>query len=101
MEYDSELGKLQCRSCQFEQAVTDAPEIEEEEFVQELFDGSTIPDEAEFPNEVEEKETSVYEEEQEFMCESCGAAIVTEPEVSATHCPYCGSAVAFSERYTS
>ena len=30
MEYDSELGKLQCRSCQFEQAVEDAPEIEEE-----------------------------------------------------------------------
>ena len=98
MEYDSELGKLQCRSCQFEQAVADAPEIEEEEIVQELFDGSTIPDEAEFSNEVEEKESSVYEGEQEFMCESCGAAIVTEPEVSATHCPYCGSAVAFSER---
>ncbi|MBR2409274.1 MAG: hypothetical protein IKB07_10030 [Lachnospiraceae bacterium] len=99
MEYDSELGKLQCRSCGFEQAVEDAPEIEEDDSVSvEPFDGGSIPDEAEFSNETEEKETSLYGEEQEFFCNSCGAAIVTEPEVSATHCPYCGSAVAFGER---
>lgn len=99
MEYDSELGKLQCRSCNFEQAVEDAPEIEGEDSISiEPFDGSTIPDETEYVNTVDEKETSVYEAEQEFFCESCGASIVTEPEVSATHCPYCGSAVAFTER---
>lgn len=99
MEYDSELGKLQCRSCSFEQAVEDAPEIEEDDaVVVEPFDGSTIPDEVEFVNEPEEKKISLYEEENEFLCESCGAAIVTEPEVSATHCPFCGSAVAFGER---
>lgn len=99
MEYDSELGKLQCGSCGFEQAIEQAPEIAEEDVMEvEPFDGSQIPDEAEFSNETEEKKLSVYEEEQEFSCESCGAVIVTEPEVSATHCPYCGSAVAFGVR---
>ena len=73
MEYDSEQGTLMCRSCSFEQRIEDAPE---------------------------EKTKVVYEDEQEFFCNGCGAAIVTEPEVSATHCPYCGSAVAFRSRLT-
>lgn len=99
MEYDSELGKLQCRSCNYTQAIEDAPEVEGEDTVSvDPFDGSAIPDEVEFANETEEKKVSVFENEQEFFCESCGAVLVTEPEVSATHCPYCGSAVALGER---
>jgi len=101
MEYDSEQGKLTCESCGHTQNIEDAPEIDQEETIEvEPFDGSQIPDETELPKEeaFEEKEQNVYTEEQEFFCNSCGAAIVTEPEVSATHCPYCGSAVAFRAR---
>ncbi len=98
MGYDSESGMLQCASCGHTQKIEDAPEIEEAEEAVELFDGSAIPDEVEFLQETEEKETSVFSEEQDFFCNGCGANIVTEPEVSATKCPYCGSAVAFKAR---
>lgn len=99
MEYDSELGKLQCDSCGYTQAIEDAPETEENDAVTvEPFDSSVIPDEAKFEREPEEKEALFYEEEQEFICNGCGASIITEPEVSATQCPYCGSAVAFEAR---
>ena len=99
MEYDSELGMLHCLSCGTDEAIEDAPEVEEEEAVTvEPFDSSEIPDEAELPDGFEEKETCVYNEEQVFYCNGCGAELVTEPEISATHCPYCGSAVAFRAR---
>ena len=99
MEYDSEQGMLLCRSCGFEQAIEDAPETEESDVVTvEPFDSSVIPDEAEFTKEPEKKEDVFYEEEQEFICNGCGASIITEPEISATKCPYCGSAVAFEAR---
>ena len=101
MEYDSELEKLECDSCGHTQDIEDAPEIEPEDTIEvKPFDGSQIPDETVVTPEFEEKETSVYGEEQEFFCNGCGAAIVTEPEISATHCPYCGSAVAFKARLT-
>jgi predicted RNA-binding Zn-ribbon protein involved in translation (DUF1610 family) len=98
MEYDSESGMLHCLSCGSEQKIEAAPEIEEEPLVVEPFDGSTIPNETEPSQEFEEKEPTVYGEEQEFFCKGCGASIVTEPEISATHCPYCGAAVAFRAR---
>lgn len=99
MEYDSEIGKLQCRGCGFSQAIENAPETAEDETVAvEPFDGAMIPDEVKYEEKEEEKKVSTYEEEQEFECGSCGAVLVTEPEVSATHCPYCGSAIAFGER---
>ena len=101
MEYDSELGKLECDSCGHTQDIEDAPETEQEETIEVApFDGSQIPDETEVTAEFEEKEPTAYTEEQEFFCNGCGAAIVTEPEISATYCPYCGSAVAFKERLT-
>jgi len=101
MEYDSELGKLECDSCGHVQDIEDAPETEREEMIEVApFDGSQIPDETVVTAEFEEKESSVYTGEQEFFCNGCGAAIVTEPEISATHCPYCGSAVAFKARLT-
>lgn len=100
MEYDSESGMLHCLSCDSEREIEAAPEVEEEAVVVEPFDGSLIPNEEEPSEEFEEKEATVYGEEQEFFCNGCGAAIVTEPEISATHCPYCGSAVAFRTRLT-
>ncbi|MBQ9767173.1 MAG: hypothetical protein IJW37_03625 [Lachnospiraceae bacterium] len=77
MEYDSELGKLHCASCDYTEAIEDAPEIEEEQV---------------------SAAESVTEGEQEFICDSCGAAVVAEPETSATICAYCGSPVALGAR---
>lgn len=98
MEYDSELGKLHCASCDYTEAIEDAPELEEEEVTVEPFAPGEIPElKADF-EEPEEKKETVYEEEQEFICENCGAVIVTDAETSATVCAYCGSAVALGER---
>ncbi len=98
MEYDSKLGKLHCASCGYVQAIEDAPEIEEENISVTPFKRSEVPDEVTFSQETEEKNESVYEEEQEFICDSCGAVVVAAPEVSATICAYCGSPVALGTR---
>ncbi len=99
MEYDSELGTLHCASCGYSEAIENAPVLKEEgEVTVAPFDAKEIPDEAEFFAEAEEKTVSTYREEQEFICRSCGAVLVTEAETSATVCAYCGSPVALGER---
>lgn len=72
MRYDSESGKLTCDSCGYQK------DIEE--------------------TEAEIADVREDDGEREYICDSCGAVLVTEPEVSATTCPYCGSHVALGGR---
>lgn len=74
LRYDSESGKLLCDNCGHTQDILEAPEVERDE------------------------EDTIAPEDQEFVCDSCGAVLVADPEVTSTCCAYCGSNVAIGER---
>lgn len=74
LRYDSESGKLLCDNCGHTQDIAEAPEVERDE------------------------EDTIAPEDQEFVCDSCGAVLVADPEVTSTCCAYCGSNVAIGER---
>lgn len=89
LTFDSKTQKLKCEYCDNEFSTEQLAEYDE--ILKE--DGK----------EEEPLEWKAYEGEQidgftEFVCPSCGAAIVGDSTTAATFCAYCGNPVALSDR---
>lgn len=103
MEFDPDSGFLMCSACNRKERIEDVPEVETEEIqeVAQAFVGRDLPDEAQYKRETKEEDKLVateYENEQQFICKSCGAAIIVDEDDMVTTCPYCGSNIALGER---
>lgn len=75
MAFDSESGKLACKSCGREENI-------------EQWEDPLV------------KQTFTEDEAKEYHCNSCGAVIFTEAETTATTCSFCGSNVVLGDRLT-
>lgn len=82
LRYEPLLGKLACRNC-----------------------GSLyLPDSIEYTNhfgKLDYKEVNLeYEDKYEYLCDSCGAVVVTDKVTTATFCAHCGSPTLIKRRLT-
>lgn len=109
MRYDAATKKLKCGSCgrlmeiddmpqpepdtEEEDAGRDAPEVE-------LFRGEDIADEAEFGRMEREDGSSVFDgqEGSQYVCNNCGAVVITTTDTTATNCSFCGAPVVLGDR---
>ncbi|GIO28092.1 TFIIB-type zinc ribbon-containing protein [Ornithinibacillus bavariensis] len=73
MAFDSASGKLTCQSCGRNDSVEDFSE----EFISTRFSD---------------------DEAKEYVCNNCGAAVITDADTSATSCSFCGAAVVLADR---
>jgi len=88
LAYGAESGKLECAACgnSYElDAIEAMSESHEEGSVQ--FD---MPTESFDENEAAQMRA--------YICQSCGAELMTEETTTATECPYCGSPTVLPER---
>ena len=104
MVFDPDSGMLHCESCDYKERIEDATgEPVDEEKVEAVrpYAKDEIPSEREFVHEVSEEDrvdSGTYENEKQYICKSCGAAIIVDEHTSATSCPYCGSTIALGDR---
>ena len=81
LAYDGSSGKLACAACQ------NSYDLEALEAVQATDAGEDIR----FDVHTEAFEAEDAQQMQAYICQSCGAELVTEETTTATECPYCGS----------
>lgn len=75
MAFDSESGTLTCGSCNRQENIESLPD----EYI-----------------------TSTFSEEdaKEYVCNNCGAVIITDADTTATNCSFCGAGVVLGDRLT-
>jgi len=81
LTYDGMSGKLACAACQ------NSYELEALEAMNAAQDTEDIR----FDVQAEAFDASDAREMQAYICQGCGAELVTEETTTATECPYCGS----------
>lgn len=108
MRYDSRSKHLKCDSCGREMDIDempkpvidrdddgkkDAPEVEP-------FAAGGIPDEAEFEAIQKESGYGVFEgvDGSQYVCNNCGAVVMTTSDTTATNCSFCGAPVVLGDR---
>lgn len=107
LHFDAASGKVQCEYCgasfnaeDLMPSSTDDAKLNEEETankeesVTEEIVNEVTYEEDEAGNFTEEKDESVEinkDEHQEFICNNCGARVITDSATSATFCMFCGS----------
>ena len=81
LAYDGASGKLTCAACQnsYELDVLETMQAEQNE------------EDIRFDVRAEAFDTQDAQQMQAYICENCGAELVTEDTTTATECPYCGS----------
>ncbi len=90
MVFDADTGKLTCGSCQ---SIINIEDTEGNS----KFDTPT----QDFENIYEKRSANEYTSQsnaKEFLCNSCGAVLVTDGDTSATICSFCGSAMVITDR---
>ncbi len=105
MRYDAETGKLKCGSCGKLMAVDDAKnegrgrEEDSEEKIS-PFRAEEIEDEAEFGRIEREKGSAEFDGEDghQYICNNCGAVVITTTDTTATKCSFCGAPVVLGDR---
>lgn len=103
MVFDPDSGKLHCESCGRKERIEDVQPNEKPAEEQEIepFDAREIPSEQSFDHKVsaeDSEDAGHFENEKQYICKSCGAAIIVDEYTSATECPYCGSTIALGDR---
>jgi len=88
LEYAAASGKLECASCgnSYEMEVIESMNAEQKEGRVQF----------EIPKDTFDAEAA--EQMQAYICQSCGAELMTEDTTTATECPYCGSPTILPER---
>ena len=86
LEYGAESGKLECRACASSYEL-DAPEVVTQEKGGIRF---------EMPEET--FDAAEASQMQAYICQACGAELMTEETTTATQCPYCGSPTILPEK---
>ncbi|MCR5452750.1 MAG: hypothetical protein K6F00_09005, partial [Lachnospiraceae bacterium] len=81
MIFDPKTVTLSCPSCGEKEELQDAKAEKEYSSVEKHIDEHFYTDQA---------------GEQEYICQNCGAKIITNKETTATKCSFCGSAVVLS-----
>jgi len=87
LKFDPELQRSKCEYCLSEFTVAEPEEM-----------NSTIEDKAAGRGDSEEK--NAYSKLKGYVCNNCGAEVVTEETTSATLCYYCHSPVLLTDRLT-
>lgn len=113
MKYDSTSRHLKCDSCGKEMDIEKMPVSDalngEEEYAGEekendapeveLFDAEDIEDEEEFEDIAQETGYHTFEDEgSQYMCQNCGAVVITTSDTTATSCSFCGAPVVLGDR---
>ena len=80
--YNEKIGKLICNMCGS------------------LFDPSSLKPSGRIENRDTEASGEAEDNKQEFVCDSCGAAVVTDYNTAATFCAFCGSPTLIKRRLT-
>lgn len=88
LEYGPESGKLECRSC------LSSYELDASEVVSQTQGKSGIH----FDLPEETFDAAEAKQMQAYVCQACGAELMTEDTTTATQCPYCGSPTIMPER---
>lgn len=88
LAYDGTSGKLACSSC------GNSYEAEALEAMKPVSDGVGI----QFNRPSEAFSEGETQDMREYICENCGAELLTEETTTSTECPYCGSPTILPER---
>lgn len=86
MKFDSNTGKLLCESCGYTSDIDTMKRNEE---------GNTTSSE-EYSNST--NNTSYDSNVNQYVCNNCGAVLITEPDTTATNCNFCGAPVVLADR---
>jgi len=88
LSFSGQSGKLECSSCgnSYETDAIEALNVPQE--------GSGV----QFARPAETFHAQDAEEIKAYICQSCGAELITEDTTTATECPYCGSPTIFPEQ---
>lgn len=108
MQYDAVTRKLKCGSCGRTMEIDDMPHIEpdgeEEEGKDapevELFRADDIADEAEYDSIEREEGIGSFDGSDgcQYVCNNCGAVVMTTTDTTATKCSFCGAPVVLGDR---
>jgi len=88
LAYGAESGKLECASC------GNSYELDALEAMNESQEASSIR----FDMPAETFDESEAAQMRAYICQGCGAELMTEETTTATECPYCGSPTVLPER---
>lgn len=100
MQYNAEEGKLKCNNCGRLMAVSEMKKAGEGE--EKLFSADGTRDETKDGRLEKEAGSGVFGEGEgcEYVCNNCGAVVVTTTDTTATKCSFCGAPVVLSDRLT-
>lgn len=86
MTFDSNTGKLLCDSCGYTCDIDSMKRNEE---------GNTTTSD----NYTNETNTNSFDTDvNQYICNNCGAVLITEPDTTATTCSFCGAPVVLADR---
>lgn len=85
LEYDAQSGMLACAACQSSYALDDAQVVRQETGVH-----------FEMPKAAFDAQQT--QGMQAYLCQACGAELMTQETTTATQCPYCGSPTILPDR---
>lgn len=94
--FDADLQKMRCDWCG---SVFTTKELEELK-IEELEEPGSPDKDPAAPVSDEQQEEQVQPEAQEFICNACGAVVVTDMNTSASFCAFCGSPALVGQRLT-
>ncbi|WP_310601638.1 hypothetical protein [Anaerosporobacter sp.] len=86
MKFDSITGKLLCESCSYTSDI---------DTMQRNQNGNTTSSES-YSNST--GSTSYGSQINQYICNNCGAVLITEPDTTATTCNFCGAPVVLADR---
>lgn len=103
MQYDAESRKLKCTGCgrlMAVDAMKQGGEKEGEEIAP--FSADEIEDETSFGRIGEEAGSGAFGDGEgcQYVCNNCGAVVVTTTDTTATTCSFCGAPVVLGDRLT-
>lgn len=88
LAYDGASGKLACAAC------GNSYELDAMQAMSAMQDAEDIR----FDVKTETFDASDAQQMQAYICQGCGAALVTDETTTATECPYCGSPTVLPEK---
>ncbi|MBO4422586.1 MAG: hypothetical protein J5879_04050 [Clostridia bacterium] len=90
LAFSTESGKLRCESCGNEYDIG----------VIEAYQNQNAGAEFKWGDEYKNDLNETLPEMTSYICQSCGAEIITDGTTAATHCPYCDNNVIITEKLT-
>lgn len=103
MVFDSKSGKLVCASCGRQETIGSLPRTTEEsadgEYSDQEADQDIDEDFGDYEDFNSETASNTFNGEAvEYVCNNCGAHLITDENTTASSCGYCGAAVILGDR---